>query len=67
MDGSQWVVVWDTCALMKDSWVGYQVTPPPPNMAVHNSFQQSLVNQGVLALALVIALALLHCQGFETR
>lgn len=26
MDGSQWVVVWDTCALMKDSWVGYQVT-----------------------------------------
>ena len=26
MDGSQWVVVWDTCALMKDLWVGYQVT-----------------------------------------
>ncbi|KAL0054657.1 hypothetical protein WJX82_000524 [Trebouxia sp. C0006] len=25
MDGSQWVVVWDTCALMKDSWVGYQL------------------------------------------
>ncbi len=26
MNGSQWVVVWDTCALMKDLWVGYQVT-----------------------------------------
>ncbi|DBA88766.1 TPA: hypothetical protein ACH3X1_004184 [Trebouxia sp. C0004] len=25
MDGSQWVVVWDTCALMKDLWVGYQL------------------------------------------
>ena len=25
MSGVEWVVVWDTCALMRDQWVGYQV------------------------------------------
>ena len=30
-------------------------------MAVHNSFQRSLLNQNVSALAI------LHCWGFETR
>ena len=25
MNGVEWVVVWDTCSLMRDQWVGYQV------------------------------------------
>ncbi|KAL3149581.1 hypothetical protein ABBQ32_002353 [Trebouxia sp. C0010 RCD-2024] len=25
MTGVEWVVVWDTCSLMRDQWVGYQV------------------------------------------
>lgn len=25
MNGVQWIVVWDTSALMRDQWVGYQV------------------------------------------
>lgn len=27
LSGVQWIVVWDTSALMRDQWVGYQVLP----------------------------------------
>ena len=29
MNGVEWVVVWDTCSLMRDHWVGYQVPGIP--------------------------------------